>query len=209
MEKLIFWISPVSPVAFLTSSGWWGLSLSVSLMPRTPQGLCTDYRKQWPSGSGDKFLLVEPFLFWVLWSHHCALVLQSDPRRKEMAHVKIMCELWLDGRVSVNSGSWWWTGRPGVLRFMGSLRVGHDWATDLIWSDSYDYILSAWNTLSRWHDMPHSLTSFLVTWLPLSQEGLPWPPILHCNPSMPKPGSSLSAFSPEPLYIQTRTHRHH
>ena len=28
--------------------------------------------------------------------------------------------------VSVNSGSWWWTGRPGVLRFMGSQRVGHD-----------------------------------------------------------------------------------
>ena len=25
--------------------------------------------------------------------------------------------------------------RPGVLRFMGSQRVGHDWATDLIWSD--------------------------------------------------------------------------
>ena len=35
----------------------------------------------------------------------------------------------------VNSGSWWWTGRPGVLQFMGSQRVGHDWATDLIWSD--------------------------------------------------------------------------
>ena len=37
--------------------------------------------------------------------------------------------------VWVNSGSWWWTGRPGVLRFMGSQRVGHDWATDLVWSD--------------------------------------------------------------------------
>ena len=35
--------------------------------------------------------------------------------------------------VWVNSGSWWWTGRPGVLRFMGSQRVRHDWATDLIW----------------------------------------------------------------------------
>ena len=33
--------------------------------------------------------------------------------------------------VSVNSGSWWWTGRPGVLRFMGSRRVRHDWATEL------------------------------------------------------------------------------
>ena len=37
--------------------------------------------------------------------------------------------------VWVNSGSWWWTGRPGVLRFMGLQRVGHDWVTDLIWSD--------------------------------------------------------------------------
>ena len=31
--------------------------------------------------------------------------------------------------VWVNSGSWWWTGRPGVLRFMGSQRVGHNWVT--------------------------------------------------------------------------------
>ena len=36
---------------------------------------------------------------------------------------------------SVNSRSWWWTGRPGVLRFMGSQRVRHDWANDLIWSE--------------------------------------------------------------------------
>ena len=36
--------------------------------------------------------------------------------------------------VSVNSGSWWWTGRPGVLRFMGSQRVRHNWATELNWN---------------------------------------------------------------------------
>ena len=35
--------------------------------------------------------------------------------------------------VWVNSGSWWWTGRPGVLQFMGSQSVGHDWATELNW----------------------------------------------------------------------------
>ena len=33
--------------------------------------------------------------------------------------------------VGVNSRSWWWTGRPGVLWLMGSQRVGHDWATEL------------------------------------------------------------------------------
>ena len=37
--------------------------------------------------------------------------------------------------VWVNSGSWWWTGRPGVLWFMGLQRVGHDWATELNWTD--------------------------------------------------------------------------
>ena len=30
--------------------------------------------------------------------------------------------------------SWWWTGRPGMLRFMGSQRVGHNWATGLNWT---------------------------------------------------------------------------
>ena len=33
--------------------------------------------------------------------------------------------------VWVNSGSWWWTGRAGVLQFMGSQRVGHGWVTEL------------------------------------------------------------------------------
>ena len=37
--------------------------------------------------------------------------------------------------VWVNSGSWWWTGRPGVLRFMGLQRVGHDWAPELNWTE--------------------------------------------------------------------------
>ena len=35
--------------------------------------------------------------------------------------------------VWVNSGSWWWTGRPGVLRFMGLKRIGNNWATELNW----------------------------------------------------------------------------
>ena len=33
--------------------------------------------------------------------------------------------------VWVNSRSWWWIGRPGVLLFMGSQRVRHNWATEL------------------------------------------------------------------------------
>ena len=48
---------------------------------------------------------------------------------------------WLDASptrwtwVWVNSGSWWWTGRPGVLQFVGSQRVGDDWATELNWTE--------------------------------------------------------------------------
>ena len=37
--------------------------------------------------------------------------------------------------VWASSGSWWWTGRPGVLRFMGLQRVRHDWATELNWTE--------------------------------------------------------------------------
>ena len=55
--------------------------------------------------------------------------------------------------VWVNSGSWWWTGRPGVLWFMGLQRVGHDWATDLIWSDLY---ASYYRTI---------YTSWMYTWI--------------------------------------------
>ena len=36
--------------------------------------------------------------------------------------------------VWVNSGSWWWTGRPGMLQSTGLQRVGHNWVTELDWT---------------------------------------------------------------------------
>ena len=42
--------------------------------------------------------------------------------------------------VWVDSGSWWWTGRPGVLQSMGSQRDGHDWATELNWTEYHYWI---------------------------------------------------------------------
>ena len=48
--------------------------------------------------------------------------------------------------VWVNSGSWWWTGMPGVLRFMGLQRVGHDWVTELKWTELN--IFSVWESHS-------------------------------------------------------------
>ena len=43
--------------------------------------------------------------------------------------------------VWVDSKSWWWTGRPGVLQFMGLQRVGHNWVTELNWVRESSFIL--------------------------------------------------------------------
>ena len=48
--------------------------------------------------------------------------------------------------VWVNSGCWCWTRRPSVLQFMGSQRVGHDWATELNWT--------CWNCSNQVHQNP-------------------------------------------------------
>ena len=40
--------------------------------------------------------------------------------------------------VWVNSGSWWWTGRPGVLQSMGLQRVGRNWVTELNWTEYFN-----------------------------------------------------------------------
>ena len=37
--------------------------------------------------------------------------------------------------VWVSCRSWWWTGRPGVLQSLGSQKVGHNWATELHWTE--------------------------------------------------------------------------
>ena len=56
---------------------------------------------------------------------------------------------WLDGITDSmgmslnNSGSWWWTGRLGMLQSMGSQRVGHDWVTELNWCN--EILWKLWN----------------------------------------------------------------
>ena len=53
---------------------------------------------------------------------------------------------WLDGITTqwtwvwVSSGSWWWTGKPGVLHSMGLQRFRPDWETDLNWTECLSYI---------------------------------------------------------------------
>ena len=67
----------------------------------------------------------------------------------------------------VNSGRWWWTGRPGVLRFMGSQKLGHDWATELTelnWTSSASFISFIWRfgKIEKWCDRCHSLPRIFI-----------------------------------------------
>ena len=45
--------------------------------------------------------------------------------------------------VWVNSRSWWWTGRSGVMQSMGSQSVAHDWVTELNWASFFDIWMSS------------------------------------------------------------------
>ena len=50
---------------------------------------------------------------------------------------------WLDGFTNsmdmswATSGSWWWTGKPGVLQSIGLQRIWHDWVTELNWTQEH------------------------------------------------------------------------
>ena len=48
--------------------------------------------------------------------------------------------------VWASSGSWWWTGKPGVLQSMGSQRVGHDWATELTDWGPITHCMTEWRS---------------------------------------------------------------
>ena len=91
----------------------------------------------------------------VLWSPHAKSWLigkDSDAGRDWGEEQKGTTEDEMAGWmwVSLNSGSWWWTGRPGMLRFIGSQTVGHNWVTELIWSDL--------NTLSDIYQACHKIS---------------------------------------------------
>ena len=75
-------------------------------------------------------------LIWRVDSLEKSLILEGFGGRKRRGWQRMR---WLDGITNqwtwvwVDSRSWWWTGRPSMLRFMGSQRVGHDWVTELNW----------------------------------------------------------------------------
>ena len=106
----------------------YGFSVSALWCPLATSTVLLGFLLPWAWGISSRLLqqsaAIAPYLGWGV-SPHRLVILSSSLTRWT----------W----VSVNSGSWWWTGRPGVLRFMGSQRIGHDWATDLIWSDNMSW----------------------------------------------------------------------
>ena len=67
-------------------------------------------------------------------------------RRRRGRQMAGMASPTLWTRVWVNSRSWWWTGRPGMLQFTGPQRVGHDWATELNWAEYLFYSVISWGS---------------------------------------------------------------
>ena len=119
---------------------------------------------------------------------------------------------WLDGITTrwtwvwVNSGSWWWIGRPGVLRFMGSQRVGHDWATELNWTlIKQSHFLVFWYTFFNWEITALQFCVKLYTKLLVSVVQR-WESIIISHTHTPPPLHLEPPFSPGISHTFTHTY---
>ena len=78
---------------------------------------------------------------WLIWKDPDA---EKDYRQEEKGMTE---DEMVDGITNsmdmglVDSGSWWWTGKPSVLQLMGSQRAGHDWVPELNWTFNYVHSL--------------------------------------------------------------------
>ena len=98
--------------------------------------------------------------------------------------------------VWVKFGSWWWTERPGMLRFMGLQRVRHDWATELNWGNVFAQPLLTQQrnkmkqTNKKIHQNQEVPLSPGVKLKPKSNRGttehIPTSPIMHLNILQPR-----------------------
>ena len=104
--------------------------------------------------------------------------------------------------VWVNSWSWWWTGRPGVLRFMGLQRVGHDWATELIATDTDQSHVWPWIN----HECLWTCVSLHIVWWWSVQ----FSSVTQSCPTLSNPMNCSTPGLPvhHQLLVSTQTHVH-
>ena len=93
----------------------------------------------WSPGTPQMFLPLFPWYSFLpcpdIRDFICSLVTSSLGEGDDRGWDGLMASPTQWTWVWVNSGSWWWTGRPGVLQFMGLQIVRHDWATELNWTE--------------------------------------------------------------------------
>ena len=109
--------------------------------------------------------------------------------------------------ISCPFGSWCWTGRPGVLWFMGSQRVGYNWATELNWHlhqfSSVQSLSSVWLFVIPWSAACQAslsiINSLSLPKLKSIESNMPSNHLIHCHLLllMPSIFPSIRAFSNE------------
>ena len=89
---------------------------------------------------------------WLIWKDPDAW---KDWRWEEKGTAEdemVGCHHWLNGHEfeqALDVG-WWWTGKPAVLQSMGSHRVGHDWTTELKWTEwATEDVCGGWSQRKR------------------------------------------------------------
>ena len=81
---------------------------------------------------------------WLIWKDHDAGKDWGQKEKGTTGWDGWMASLTQWTWVWVNCGSWWWTGRPGILWFMRSQRVRHYWATKLNWLNKNSNAIILW-----------------------------------------------------------------
>ena len=88
--------------------------------------------------------------------------------------------------VWVNSGSWWWTGSPGMLQSLGMQRVGLNWVTELNWNSRENPSVAFSNLLCHKTGSRHHLSLHLIS--------------LHSKSSL-----SVSSTPEKAIWLHSRT----
>ena len=83
------------------------------------------------------------FVFWMLSFKSTFPSPLSLSSSSSLVLLHFLPKEWCHLHIWVNSRSWWWTGRPGMVQFIGLQGVGHDWVTEVNWTKLWPYSVAA------------------------------------------------------------------